>query len=177
MLRLWGRQDRLPPNELRISRCKRVDHILKSLESRARSGRLHPTITASRDSPPDDRSRSYPISYAEATCHHHARVGLRPGLCWIIIAIGRAHQGANPTTYCGNRPLVGSGVAACFYPFLADYYAEHARGPLVALKQSTFRLLARSATPRFGSTFCKQKQLSICDTVLLPDWPIFDIEN
>lgn len=44
----------------------------------AKRRQLHPTITAGRDSPPDDRSPSYPISCAKATCHHHGLVGGQP---------------------------------------------------------------------------------------------------
>jgi hypothetical protein len=47
----------------------------KKQRSRARSGRLHPTITVARDSPPDDMPPSNRVSCAKAACHHHGRVG------------------------------------------------------------------------------------------------------
>ena len=78
--------DELPANGLPISRAALLDRESCRADSSlqnssdlgaAKRRRLHPTITAGRDSPLDDRSPSYPISCVEAACHHHGRVSPR----------------------------------------------------------------------------------------------------
>jgi hypothetical protein len=40
----------------------------------------------------------------------------RGGLCCTIISISCTFRCPDTTTYCGNRPLIGSGVVASFHP-------------------------------------------------------------